>query len=306
MTTDYSFGTYMRFGLAGALCCSITHTAVVPIDVVKTRLQTNPEMYSGMYDAYKQIVKKDGYPMLMKGAGPTALGYFLQGAFKFGFNEFFKKQFTKAVGEEQAKAYRLPIWLGSSACAEFIADLFLCPLEATRIRLVSEPTYAKGLFDGFGKILKNEGFLKFYTGLPPLLLKQIPYTMAKFTVFEITSENIYKGLGKKKEEMADSAKLTISLGSGVVAGIAAAIISQPADTVLSVINKQKTSEPMFTAISRVMTDLGFKGLFRGTGARCWMVGTLTAGQFFIYDYIKILTGVAPHQLAAAAAAAKKN
>lgn len=33
---------------------------------------------------------------------------------------------------------------GSSAAAEFIADIFLCPLEATRIRLVSNPTYASG------------------------------------------------------------------------------------------------------------------------------------------------------------------
>lgn len=33
---------------------------------------------------------------------------------------------------------------GSSAAAEFIADIFLCPLEATRIRLVSNPSYASG------------------------------------------------------------------------------------------------------------------------------------------------------------------
>jgi len=39
LSSKYSLDTYLRFGLAGALCCSVTHTAVVPIDVVKTRLQ---------------------------------------------------------------------------------------------------------------------------------------------------------------------------------------------------------------------------------------------------------------------------
>jgi solute carrier family 25 (mitochondrial phosphate transporter), member 3 len=42
LSAKYGMDTYMRFGLAGALCCSITHTAVVPIDVVKTRLQVRP------------------------------------------------------------------------------------------------------------------------------------------------------------------------------------------------------------------------------------------------------------------------
>jgi len=42
LSSKYSLDTYLRFGLAGALCCSVTHTAVVPIDVVKTRLQVRP------------------------------------------------------------------------------------------------------------------------------------------------------------------------------------------------------------------------------------------------------------------------
>lgn len=264
-------GTFLRFGLAGALCCSITHTAVVPIDVVKTRLQISPGKYKGMIDGFRRIPAEEGAAMLLKGAGPTAVGYFLQGAFKFGFNEFFKGKFSAAAGPENAKTYRVPIWLGASACAEFIADLFLCPLEATRIRLVAQPDFGRGLSDAFVKILRQEGFLAFYTGLPPLLLKQVPYTMAKFSVFEAASELIYKNLPKKKEDMSTGAQLTVSLGSGVIAGVAAAIISQPADTVLSKINQEKTSGSFMSNLVRICKRLGVKGLFLGTGARCVMV-----------------------------------
>jgi solute carrier family 25 phosphate transporter 3 len=296
--SDYTLETYLRFGLAGALCCSITHTAVVPMDVVKTRMQTEAGRYKSMVHGFKTIAAEEGAGMLLKGAGPTAVGYFMQGAFKFGFNEFFKKKFTKAAGPENGVKYRVPIWLGASACAEFIADLFLCPLEATRIRLVAQPDFAKGLVDGFARLLKTEGPLVFYKGLPPLLLKQVPYTMAKFSVFEFTQETVYKNLPKKKADMSTGAQLTVSLGSGVVAGVAAAIISQPADTVLSKIASVKSGQGMMKDITTIVKNLGVSGLFLGMGARAVMVGTITAGQFFIYDYCKIFMGVSPAQLAA--------
>jgi solute carrier family 25 phosphate transporter 3 len=35
--------------------------------------------------------------------------------------------------------------------AEFIADLFLCPLEAVRIRSVSDPSFPQGLGAGAAK-----------------------------------------------------------------------------------------------------------------------------------------------------------
>jgi solute carrier family 25 phosphate transporter 3 len=305
----YTYDVYLRFAFAGALCCSVTHTGVVPIDVVKTRLQTNPEKYKGMLDAFRKIPAQEGPMMLLQGAGATAVGYFLQGAFKFGFNEFFKGQFMTAAGPENAQKYRVPIWLGAGACAEFIADLFLCPLEATRIRSVAQPDFGKGLVDVFGKILRQEGVLAFYKGFTPLLFKQVPYTMAKFSVFEATSETIYKSLPYKKEQMSTASQLTVSLSSGVVAGVAAAIISQPADTLLSKVNQEKSADGFFKVIGRIYKKIGAKGLFMGTGARCVMVGTITAGQFFIYDYCKIMMGVSPQQLKekqAAADAAKKH
>lgn len=88
-----------------------------------------------------------------------------------------------AVSFPQAWEYRLPIYLGAAAAAEFVADVFLCPLEATRIRLVSDPTYADGLVSAVPKILRQEGVIRgFYSGFAPILFKQIPYTMAKFAV----------------------------------------------------------------------------------------------------------------------------
>lgn len=117
-----------------------------------------------MVGGFRQVIAKEGAGALLTGLGPTAAGYFLQGAFKFGGYELFKKQIIDAVGYETAQNNRAAVYLGASAIAEFFADIALCPLEATRIRLVSEPTFANGLLGGFARIAKEEGVKGFYSG----------------------------------------------------------------------------------------------------------------------------------------------
>ena len=284
---------YARFALAGALCCAITHGALTPVDVVKTLMQLEPQTYNkGMVSSFKQVISTKGPGALLTGVGPTFAGYFLQGAFKFGGYEFFKRQFVNAVGMEKASENRTAIYLASSATAEFFADVALCPLEATRIRLVSQPTFANGLLGGFTRLLKEEGVIRgFYSGFFPILLKQIPYTMAKFVVFELVSEQIFNSMSTPKDQLSNSTITTVNLGSGLAAGACAAIISQPADTLLSKINKQKGAEGSISSrLVALAKELGPRGLFLGLTTRIVMVGVLTAGQFAIYGDIKRVLG----------------
>lgn len=281
---------YARFAFAGALCCSITHGALTPVDVVKTRIQLDPQVYNkGMLAGFGQVISKEGPGALLTGFGSTFMGYFLQGAFKFGGYEFFKKQFVDVLGYDAACENRTAVYLASSAMAEFFADLALCPLEATRIRLVSDPKYAKGLGACAARLLKEEGLIKgFYSGFGPILFKQIPYTMAKFVVFEQLSETVCNIMGKPKDKMTTQTQTIINLGCGVGAGVASAVISQPADTLLSKINKVGAGGTGSTTsrLFNIARQLGIKGMFLGLGARCVMVGTITAGQFAIYGEIK--------------------
>lgn len=140
---------------------------------VKTRIQLDPVTYnSGLIGGFRKVIANEGAGAVWTGVGPTFAGYFLQGAFKFGGYEFFKQQSIDLLGYEAASNNRTAVYLASAACAEFFADIALCPLEATRIRLVSEPTFANGLVGGFSKILKNEGVGAFYSGFGPILFKQ--------------------------------------------------------------------------------------------------------------------------------------
>merc|ERR1712003_324393 len=108
-------------------------------------------------------------------------------------------QFAKRLcaNEKEAWEKRDMITLGGSACAEFVADVFLCPYEAVRIRAVSDPAYGAGGLLATGKRMVSEmgvvGGL--YSGFGPMLFKQIPYTMAKFAVQQKAAEGIYASLG---------------------------------------------------------------------------------------------------------------
>ena len=114
--------------------------------------------------------------------------------------------------------------------------------------------------------------------------------MAKFVVYEKVSEAVYKRVDKS--QTSDRMQTTINLGSGLIAGFAAAIVSQPADTMLSKINKTKglPGEGTTSRLIKIARELGLRGSYTGIGARLFMVGTLTAGQFAIYGDIKKALG----------------
>jgi len=136
----------------------------------------------------------------------------------------------------------------------------------------------------------TEGIGAFYSGFGPILFKQVPYTMAKFVVFEKVSETVYQYVDKSKT--SDIMQTVYNLGSCLIAGMAAAVVSQPADTMLSKINKTKglPGEGTTSRLIKIAKELGLKGSFGGLGARLVMVGTLTAGQFAIYGDIKKALG----------------
>ena len=117
--TDYS-----SFFLAGALCCTLTHGAMTPIDVVKTRIQIDPALARhSLLSAGRKIVAAEGPFGLLTGFGPTAVGYFVQGGAKFAGYELWKKKFVDIAGDEKtAIKYRTAIYLGASSVAESVGN----------------------------------------------------------------------------------------------------------------------------------------------------------------------------------------
>ncbi|KAJ1437194.1 mitochondrial carrier domain-containing protein [Ochromonadaceae sp. CCMP2298] len=367
--------------LAGAFGCSVTHSLVTPLDVVKTRLQSlgSGGVRSSTWSALRDIVRRDGVSAIFTGVKATACGYFLQGAFKFGFYDYFKGQLqqmyppthphsTHSSGSSSSGTHsgsgsgsKIPILLAASALAEVIASLSLCPLEATKIYMVTHPEIAaQGLFYSIKHLLLLGGVTGLYRGLPWVLLRQVPYTCVKLAGYDTITTALrhrYKshrlryddlhmgggggekgakgatgatgtgaggkgtggmetttggkgtggkgaggkgagakgGIGGTGEQQHDvsltpAQSLGLQLLGGVTAGLLAAVISQPADVILSKVCSAGASSTCLVvhspaALLRLVEDLGW-GCMAGLPERALMVSSMTAMQFVVYENTK--------------------
>ncbi|GJY27662.1 mitochondrial phosphate carrier protein 3, mitochondrial [Tanacetum coccineum] len=150
--------------------------------------------------------------------------------------------------------------------AEVIADIALCPMEAVKVRVQTQPGFARGLGDGLPKFVRSEGALGLYKGLVPLWGRQIP------------SRHPYK----LQKRVRKPFQLGVSFAGGYVAGVLCAVVSHPADNLVSFLNNAKGA-----SVGDAVKKLGLWGLFtRGLPLRIVMIGTLTGAQWGIYDAFK--------------------
>ncbi|OAY73447.1 Mitochondrial phosphate carrier protein 2, mitochondrial [Ananas comosus] len=279
---------YAASAAAGALSCGLTHTAITPLDVIKCNMQIDPAKYKNTMSGFKIVLKEQGLRGFFRGWAPTLLGYSAQGSCKFGFYDFFKKYYSDIAGPEYASKYKTLIYLAGSASAEVIADVALCPMEAVKVRIQTQPGFARGLMDGLPKIVQSEGIKGLYKGLGPLWGRQIPYNMMKFASFENIVELMYKDIIQKpKDQCSKPFQLAVSFGGGYIAGVLCAVISHPADNLVSFLNNSKGA-----TVGDAVKKLGLRGLLtRGLPLRIAMVGTLTGAQWGIYDSFKVFVGL---------------
>uniref|UniRef100_A0A0E0B3T5 Uncharacterized protein n=1 Tax=Oryza glumipatula TaxID=40148 RepID=A0A0E0B3T5_9ORYZ len=284
----FSPAYYSACAFGGAAACGLTHAAVTPLDVIKCNIQIDPTKYKSTTSAFGVVMREQGARGFYRGWAPTFLGYSAQGAFKYGLYEVFKKEYADMAGPEYAARYKTLIYLAGSATAEVAADVALCPMEAVKVRVQTQPGYARGLSDGFPKIVRNEGYAGLFRGLVPLWGRQIPYTMMKFATYENIVEMAYKHLiPTPKEQCSKPLQLGVSFGSGYIAGVFCAAVSHPADNLVSFLNNSKGA-----TVGDAVKHLGLWGLFtRGLPLRILMIGTLTGTQWVIYDSFKVMVGL---------------
>jgi len=246
MSDVHDMSYYRKCMMGGILSCGITHTLVCPLDIVKCRMQASPGLYKGVGDGFKTINAQEGFKGFTLGWAPTLLGYSMQGFGKFGFYEIFKDVYRGAAGTpENVKKYQTLGFAVSSACAEIIADCLLCPMEALKVKMQTSDkgTFPTNAMAGFNKMNAEGGSALFYKGLSPLWCRQVPYTIVKFVAFEKIVAAFYANVfTKEKSSYGKGTQLMVTFMSGYIAGVFCAIVSHPADTMVSILNKRSSTE----------------------------------------------------------------
>ncbi|KAM0067872.1 putative mitochondrial phosphate carrier protein Pic2/Mir1 [Helianthus debilis subsp. tardiflorus] len=150
---EFSPKYYGICAIGGMLSAGATHVAITPLDVLKVNMQVNPVKYSSICTTFTTLLREGGVSAFRRGWTGKFFGYGVQGACRFGLYEYMNKIYSNSL-KEQNKSL---IFFLSSATAEVIANVALCPFEAIKVRVQAQPHFAKGLGDGFPKLYASEG-----------------------------------------------------------------------------------------------------------------------------------------------------
>uniref|UniRef100_A0A6N2LKY9 Uncharacterized protein n=1 Tax=Salix viminalis TaxID=40686 RepID=A0A6N2LKY9_SALVM len=259
LVREFSPAYYGLCAAGGMLSAGTTHLAITPLDVLKVNMQANPIKYNSILSGFSTLLKEQGPSSLWRGWSGKLFGYGVQGGCKFGLYEYFKRLYSDVLMDQN----RSFVFFLSSASAQVFADVALCPFEAVKVRVQTQPTFAKGLADGFPKLYKAE------------------VSMVMFTTFEQSVDLIYSNvIQRRKEDCSRSQQLGVTCLAGYAAGAVGTVISNPADNVVtSLYNKKElkcASANLFT---------------RSLPIRIAIVGPVVTLQWFFYDSIKVLSGL---------------
>lgn len=137
----------------------------------------------------------------------------------------------------------------------------------------------------------REGPAGLFRGLTPILLKEVPFVVTKFVVFDAVSSSF---AAVSADAANPAVALALTLASGALAGIAAVIVSQPADTVLTLTADAEGGETVSEALARVRDQPRL--ITSGLGPRLLYGMLLVTLQFLIFTQLKSALGVSQNDL----------
>ncbi|KAL9244908.1 hypothetical protein vseg_018623 [Gypsophila vaccaria] len=281
---EFTAGYYGVCTLGGMLSAGTTHLAITPLDVLKVNMQVNPIKYNSISSGFTVLWSEHGASGLWRGWSGKFFGYGIQGGFKFGLYEYFKKLYSDVLVTKNKST----IYFLSGASAQVFADVALCPFESIKVRVQTQNNFARGLVDGFPKVYRAEGFSGFYKGLFPLWSRNLPFSMVMFTTFEHSVDLIYRNIIKQeKEDCTRLQQLGVTCLAGYAAGAVGTVISNPADVIVSSLYNKKAD-----SVIQAVKKIGVLNLFtRSLPVRIALVGPVVTMQWFFYDTIKVLSGL---------------
>lgn len=173
----------------------LTLTMTNPIWVVKTRLclqsgdqnksavKSDASVYRGFSDALVKIARHEGLRGLYSGFVPGLFGV-SHGAVQFMAYEELKNYYHNYHKQEITTKLGTIEYLSFAALSKLFAALTTYPYQVVRARLQDTQSKYTSSRDCISKIYKLEGWMGFYKGLTPNLVRVVPATMITFVVYE--------------------------------------------------------------------------------------------------------------------------
>lgn len=201
--------TSLDYLTASAASGTLAAVFTNPIWVIKTRMLSTSSSQQGAYPSMisglRSIWRGEGYRGLFHGLVPTLAGV-SHGALYFVAYEKLKAQ--RRQSRNNAPLTNLDTLFTSSLSKVFAGSLTY-PHQLVRARmqmynpsdLMARPSL--GVFGVIKQVWKQEGFLGFYKGLGPNLLRVVPSTCVTFLVYENVRWTLPQLLGEPEVMTGD-------------------------------------------------------------------------------------------------------
>lgn len=170
--------------LSGGFAGISVDLALFPLDTLKTRLQSADGFF-----------KSGGFRGVYKGVSAAAIGSAPGAALFFGAYDTCKRK----LQESKAK-HNLPapaIHMVAAAVGESFACLVRVPTEVIKQRLQTGMHASMSI--AVNSIVKHEGVVGFYSGFGATMLREIPFSLVQFPLYEGLKTAIKSYCGREAE-----------------------------------------------------------------------------------------------------------
>ncbi|TKY62959.1 Calcium-binding mitochondrial carrier protein SCaMC-1 [Spatholobus suberectus] len=170
--------------LAGGIAGAVAQTAIYPMDLVKTRLQTYASesgRIPNLGTLSKDIWVQEGPRAFYRGLIPSLLGIIPYAGIDLAAYETLKDMSKKYILHDGEPGPLVQLGCGTVSGA--LGATCVYPLQVVRTRMQAQRSY-KGMTDVFRKTMEREGFRGFYKGIFPSLLKVVPAASITYMVYE--------------------------------------------------------------------------------------------------------------------------
>lgn len=278
------------FAFSCVACC-VAECITCPIDVVKTRLQLSGELgtkkiYGGVFDAVKQIGKKEGVRALWKGLSPALIRQMTYGSARYGSYEPIKKQ----LGVDTRG--NCPLWkkILAGAISGTCSSAFAVPSDVLKVRMMADnttdPSKRPNMMKVCRNIVKNDGVFGLYRGTMPAASRACVGAMSELAIYDDVKQGILKHVFI--ESTGSSIKVHVT--AALVAGIVSCWCMNPFDVARSRLMNSSLNEgkynSMFDCFAKTAKSEGVLALWKGFGPNYARIGPRVVIIFVVLEQLR--------------------
>jgi solute carrier family 25 protein 38 len=266
---------------AGSVSGCFSSVIFQPLDLIKTRLQSQPVLVRGINVAavsingdltlMRSLLFNKNVIGLWKGLAPSLCRTIPGVGLYFSTLESLK-------GSLKISQPTLIQNFALGFTARSFAGTVLLPVTVIKARFESGQFNYPSIMKAFQTIWMREGMRGLYSGASATLARDAPYS-GLYLMFYGAGKQFVSSVNHN-----DSASPILNYACGINAGLVASIVTQPADVIKTKmqLHPQKYRNSLH-CIRTVLTESGSSGLLRGITPRCMRRALISAMSWTVYE-----------------------